>query len=287
MDGTISAAEGRARLRAILGGTDCVRPASVYDALSARAAARLGFPLAMLGGSVAALAVLGAPDLALLSLDEFAGLCRRICREGALPLIVDADHGFGTALHAMRTVEELEAAGVAGMTLEDTCLPRPYGATAGSLVSLPEALAKVEAALAARCDPSFAILARTDARLQDAESLIARARAFGAAGADALFITGARDADLLARAGQAAGLPLVIPEPKGALEEADLAALGVRICLTPHRTLPAAVSAAWDSLAATPGAQATERPGDLTAELSHAGRYEALVARFMQPQEGG
>ncbi|WP_353475044.1 isocitrate lyase/phosphoenolpyruvate mutase family protein [Salipiger sp. H15] len=281
MNDTINVAEARARLRAILAGGDCVRPASVYDALTARAAARLGFRLGMLGGSVAALAVLGAPDHALLSLDEFAGLCRRICRVGALPLIVDADHGFGPALHAMRTVEELEAAGVAGMTLEDTCLPRPFGAAGGSLVSLPEATAKIAAALAARRDPSFVIIARTDARLQDEDSLIARARAFGKAGADALFVTGARDPRLLASARAAARLPLVIPEPKGALAGADLAALGVRICLTPHRTLPAAVSAAWDSLAATPGAAAAGKPEDLMSELSEAARYEALISRYL------
>ncbi|KMK68816.1 oxaloacetate decarboxylase [Puniceibacterium sp. IMCC21224] len=271
----------RARLRAILQGDVCVRPASVYDALTARAAARLGFPLGMLGGSVAALAVLGAPDHALLSLDEFAGLCRRICRTGALPLIVDADHGFGAALHAMRTVEELEAAGVAGMTLEDTCLPRPYGATGAALVTQGEAVAKLEAALAARSDPAFVIVARTDARLQDADSLVSRARAVGAAGADALFITGAQDPDVVTQAQQAAGLPLVMPEPKGALAQADLSALGVRICLTPHRTLPAAMGAAWDSLAATPGAQNVARPDNLMADLSESADYDARIARYL------
>lgn len=278
----------RDALRAILAGSACHRPASVYDPLSARAAARLGFPLAMLGGSVAALAVLGAPDHALLTLDELAGLCRRITRAGALPLIVDADHGFGGALQAMRTVEELETAGVAGMTLEDTCLPRPFGATGASLILLPEARAKLEAALAARGDPGFAIIARTDARLQDATELLARARCFGAAGADALFVTGARDPALLREAGSAAGCPLVIPEPKGPLAGADLAALGVRICLTPHRTLPAALEAAWRSLAETPGASAAPQvpPDALIAELSEVARYGQLIARHLQDPAG-
>lgn len=273
--------ESRTALRLILSGSDVVRPASVYDALTARAAQRLGFRLGMLGGSVAALAVLGAPDHALLSLDEFAGLCRRICRAGALPLLVDADHGFGNALGAMRCVEELEAAGVAGMTLEDTLLPRPFGAEGNTLVSLAEARAKIDAALSARMDPTFVILARTDARLQDGDSLVARARSFGQSGADGLFITGLRDPDLLARAQEAARLPLVIPEPKGALAEADLALLGVRICLTPHRTLPAAMNAAWDSLAATPGAVPREKPEDLMQDLSDAERYAALIARYL------
>ncbi|WP_176439169.1 isocitrate lyase/PEP mutase family protein [Puniceibacterium sediminis] len=281
MSDRLSAQDARRQLRAILAGDRCVRPASVYDALTVRAASRLGFELAMLGGSVAALAVLGAPDHALLSLDEFAGLSRRICRAGALPLIVDADHGFGTALHAMRTVEELEAAGVAAMTLEDTCLPQPYGATGASLVSQGEAVARLDAALAARTDPEFAIVARTNARLQDGDSLIARARAFGAAGADALFITGARDPDLVARVRDAANLPLIVPKPQGPLAEVDLATHGVRICLTPHRTLPAAMGAAWDSLADTPGARDVARPDDLMADLSEAARYDALIARYL------
>ncbi len=277
----MTAQEARMRLRKILAGAEVVRPASVFDALTARAAARLGFRLGMLGGSVAALAVLGAPDHALLSLDEFAGLSRRICRAGALPLLVDADHGFGTALHAQRCVEELEAAGVAGMTLEDTDLPRRFGTPNASLVSLAEHRAKLDAAVAARSPDGIVIVARTDARLQDGESLVERAKSFGASGAEALFITGARDRELVARAHEASGLPLIVPEPQGELAGADLAAMGVRICLTPHRTLPAAMKAAWDSLAETPGAQTASRPERLMAELSEVARYDALMARYL------
>ena len=271
----------RHALRAILAGDQVARPASVHDALSMRAAQLLGFPLGMLGGSVAALAVLGAPDHQLLSLDEFAGLCRRMCRACDLPLLVDADHGFGPALHVLRCVQELEVAGVAGLTLEDTDLPQRY-ASAPGLIAVDEAVDKLRAALHARHDPALVIVARTDARLQDAGSLIARARAYGAVGADALFITGAQDPDLVARAGQAAGLPIIIPEPKGALAQADLAALGVRICLTPHRPFPAGVAAVWDALAATPGAQAVPRPDDLIAALSRAADYEAWRAEFLK-----
>ncbi|SMX36857.1 isocitrate lyase/PEP mutase family protein [Maliponia aquimaris] len=279
----LTPADSRRVLRAILEGDSCVRPASVYDALSVRAAARLGFPLAMLGGSVAALAVLGAPDHQMLTLDEVAGLCRRICRAGALPLLVDADHGFGNALHATRTVEELEAVGVAGMTLEDTALPIGFGATAPALVSLEEARARLVSALEARGDPSFVIVARTDARLLAAQDLIDRVRAYGAEGADALFVTGARAPEVLAEAAQVSRLPLIVPEPKGALAGADLAALGVRICLTPHRTLPAALSAAWDSLAAAPGAREVEKPADLVETLSEAQLWDDRISRFLTP----
>jgi oxaloacetate decarboxylase len=124
---TPSATERRQRFRAILAGPACIHPGSVHDAISARIAQDLGFELGMFAGSVASLAVLGAPDIAVLTLTEFAEQARRIGRGApALPLLVDADHGYGNALNAARTVQELETAGVAALTIEDTALPPPY-----------------------------------------------------------------------------------------------------------------------------------------------------------------
>src|SRR5581483_3169109 len=117
----------RRRFRAQLGERRCIHPGSVFDPISARIAADLGFEVGMLAGSVASLAVLGAPDLILLSLSEFADQAYRINRAADLPLLVDADHGYGNALNVMRTVEELETAGVAALSIEDTALPRGYG----------------------------------------------------------------------------------------------------------------------------------------------------------------
>ena len=122
--GVSSIAERRRRFRAILAGSACIHPGSVFDPMSARIAEDLGFECGMFAGSTASLTVLGAPDLIVLTLTEFAEQARRICRAvKTLPLLVDADHGYGNALNAMRTVEELETAGVAAMTLEDTVLP--------------------------------------------------------------------------------------------------------------------------------------------------------------------
>src|SRR5690606_31740711 len=101
----------------------CVRPAPVSDPVFARLAELTGFDSAMLAGSMASLSVLGAPDLVLLTLDELTEQVRRICRASDLALIVDADHGFGNVLNVMRTVQELEAAGAAALTIEDTALP--------------------------------------------------------------------------------------------------------------------------------------------------------------------
>ncbi len=103
-----------------------------------------------MGGSVAALTALGAPDIALLTLSELADQVRRTCRAGGLSVIVDADHGYGNALNVMRTVEELENAGAAALTIEDTLLPAAFGSSgAAELISLDEGLGKVRAAVAA------------------------------------------------------------------------------------------------------------------------------------------
>src|ERR1700754_5137854 len=128
----------RERYRATIAGNDCIHPASVHDAIAARIAEDLGFEIGMFAGSIGSFAVLGAPDLIVLTLTEFAGQAYRINRAGKLPLMVDADHGYGNALNVMRTIQELETAGVAAMCVEDTVLPRSYGEKTPSLISLEE-----------------------------------------------------------------------------------------------------------------------------------------------------
>src|ERR1700761_6025787 len=153
--------KSRDTLRAILSGPACIRPGSVYDAISIRIAEDLGFELGMFGGSVASLAVLGDPDIALITLTELAEQMRRMSRAAALPVLVDADHGYGNALNVRRTVEELETAGAAGLTIEDTLLPQAFGTTKTQLISLDEGIGKVKAALDARRDPALVIAGRT------------------------------------------------------------------------------------------------------------------------------
>ena len=117
----------RAQFRALLASSACYHTASVFDPMSARIAAALGFEVGILGGSVASLQVLAAPDFALITLSEFVEQATRIGRVARLPVIADADHGYGNALNVMRTVVELERAGVAALTLEDTLLPAQFG----------------------------------------------------------------------------------------------------------------------------------------------------------------
>src|SRR4051794_2690464 len=128
----------REEFRSILSGATCVRPASVYDAISVRIAADLGFELGMLGGSVASLAILGDPDVALITLTELAEQMRRISRAAALPVLVDADHGYGNALNVRRTIEELETAGAGGLTIKETVLPPPLCPNRNPTISPPE-----------------------------------------------------------------------------------------------------------------------------------------------------
>src|SRR5438552_8140480 len=156
--------ERRQRLRKWLAGNQCLSPASVFDALSARVAESVGYELGMLAGSTASSTTLGAPDLIVLTMSEFADQIYRIQRAANLSLLVDADHGYGNALNVMRTVEECEHAGVSGMSIEDTALPVRFGQTGGEeLTSVEEGTGKMKAALAARQDPSLVIAGRTSA----------------------------------------------------------------------------------------------------------------------------
>ncbi len=151
----------RERYRTVIAGNACVHPGSVHDAISARIAEELGFEVGMFAGSIASFTVLGAPDLIVLTLTEFAAQAYRINRAGKLPLMVDADHGYGNALNVMRTVQELETAGVAAVMIEDTLLPRAFGEKKPTVISLDEGVGKMRAALAAREDKALTIIGRT------------------------------------------------------------------------------------------------------------------------------
>jgi carboxyvinyl-carboxyphosphonate phosphorylmutase len=242
----------RSALRAILTGSACVRPASVYDAISIRIADDLGFPFGMFGGSVASLAILGDPDIALITLTELAEQVRRMTRAAALPVVVDADHGYGNALNVRRTVEELEAAGAAGLTIEDTLLPQAYGEAKPQLVSGEEGLGKIKAALDARRDPNLVIFGRTGAcSISSLDDAIERALAYEAAGVDALFFTGVKTRAQLEAISAATTLPLALGSPPAELGDFDhLAGRRVRIAVQGHAPIAAATEAVFKTLSA-------------------------------------
>ena len=235
--------ERRKRLRNILAGNQCLSPASVYDALSARVAESVGYQIGMLAGSVASNTTLGAPDLIVLTLTEFADQIRRIARASTLSLIVDADHGYGNALNVMRTVEECEHSGVSAMSIEDTLLPTRFGKTGvEELIAVEEGVGKMKAALAARQDPSLIIAGRTSAlKIEGVEGTIARAKAYAAAGVDAIFLVGVEALEQVKAVHDAVKLPVIVGSAPASIKREDFAAAGARILLQGHQPIAAAV----------------------------------------------
>src|SRR5277367_2808008 len=219
-------------------------------------------------------------DLVVMTLTEFAGQAYRICRAGNLALLVDADHGYGNALNAKRTVEELETAGVAALTIEDTVLPRPFGDGTTRLISIEEGVGKMKAALAGRQDPDLAIVGRTSAlAVTGLEDAIARARAYEAAGVDAMFMLGIKTRAQLEAISTAVKIPLVLGS--AAPEVVDLDYLGsqrVRVCLQGHQPFMAAVQATYETLKALregtpPGKLANIASADLMKRVTRDGDY--------------
>ena len=242
--------ERRKQYRWVLEGDACIHPASVFDAMSARMAESLGFEAGMFAGSIASGTVLGAPDLVLLTLTEFAEQIRRITRGSDLPLMVDADHGYGNALNVMRTVEELETSGVAALTIEDTVLPSPFGGQGEGLVSVEEMLGKLRGAVAARQDPSLVVIGRTGALrgggIGEAEK---RVKAYQETGIDAIFLAGASKREEVEAMHRATRLPLLLGGAPPALSDRNfLATHGVRIALQGHQPFYAAAKAVYDTL---------------------------------------
>lgn len=278
----------RLAFRAILAGPECVHPASVFDPISARIAEDLGFEAGMFAGSVASLTVLGAPDLVVLTLTELAEQVRRMTRAtNRLPLLVDADHGYGNALSVMRTVQELEAAGAAALTIEDTALPRPYGDASLQLLPRAEAVDKVRAALAARTESGLVIVGRTSAlQAGGLDEALARAVAYAAAGVDALFFTGVTALEQVRALHEATGRPIILGGTKGQFSREALAAAGARIALQGHHPFMAAVRAVQETLTAlrdgTPPAALSNQPAPkLMQQLTREPAYTAATQDFL------
>ena len=278
----------RETLRAILSGSACIRPGSVYDAISIRIAEDLGFELGMFGGSVASLAVLGDPDIALITLTELAEQMRRMSRASALPVLVDADHGYGNALNVRRTIEELEAAGVAGLTIEDTLLPQAYGETKTQLISLEEGTGKMKAALDARRDPSLVIVGRTGAvSISSLDDAILRAKAYEATGVDVLFFTGIKAKAELEAISAATRLPLILGgAPEAMSDPVYLREQRIKIALQGHAPISAATQAVYETLKALreglpPKALTGLASAGLTAQVTREADVNARLSAFL------
>ena len=278
----------REALRLILTGSTCVRPGSVYDAISIRIAEDLGFEVGMFGGSVASLAVLGDPDIALITLTELAEQMRRMSRAASLPVLVDADHGYGNALNVRRTVQELETAGAAGLTIEDTLLPQAFGQSWTQLIPLEEGVGKMKAALDARDDPALVIMARTGAvPISGLDDAIARAMVYEATGVDALFFTGVKTHGELDAISAATKLPIVLGGfPEEMIDLDYLANRRVRIALQGHAPFAAATQAVYETLKALRDGQSSKNlkglaSSELTSRVTRDPDVKARNAEFL------
>jgi len=279
----------REKLRAILAGQHCVTAASLFDPMTARIADDLGFEVGLMGGSVASFAVLGAPDLIVLTLTELAEQARRVCRAGRLCVMVDADHGYGNALNVMRTVEELGAAGVSALTIEDTLLPRAYGATdAAQLIAIDEGIGKMKAAVDASRQSKILVLGRTSAAtLTSVDDAIRRLRAYESAGVDALMVPGLKTREQLDRIADAVKLPLIIGGPAEELADpAYLASRRTRVWMSGHFPFAAAVQAMYDTAKAMKENVLGSKmkglaPKPLMDRLTNASAYDAATKKFL------
>ena len=278
----------RAQFRVLLASSACYHTASVFDPMSARIAADLGFEVGILGGSVASLQVLAAPDFALITLSEFVEQATRIGRVARLPVIADADHGYGNALNVMRTVVELERAGVAALTLEDTLLPAQFGRKSTDLIGVDEGVGKIRAALEARVDPDLAIIARTHAGVLEVDEVIRRTQAYQEAGADGICMVGVRDFEHLEVIAQNLSVPLMLVSygNPSLRDDARLASLGVRIVVDGHAAYFAAIKATYDCLREQRGIAASDlNATELTHKYTQPEDYIVWAREYMNVKE--
>ena len=261
----------RARLRELLAGPGPVVAPGAYDALSARLVEQAGFDVVYMTGFGTTASLLGRPDVGLLGGAEMVDNARRIVAAVDVPVIADADTGYGNAINVVRTVQSYEQAGVAGVHLEDQVMPKKCGHMSGkAVIGADEMVGKIRAAVAARRDPDFLVIARTDAAaVEGLDAALVRARAYADAGADLLFVEAPTSEDDIARVSrELAGVaPLVFNWAEGGrtppLPLDRIAELGFALVLFPIGTLLAATAGIRALLATlrTDGAPTAALPG--------------------------
>ena len=248
MTSSISRA-ARTRIQAILDADGAAVFPGVYDTLSAKMAEHVGFRLAFISGYAVSATLIGEPDLGLLTQTEIVDRARRICRSVDIPIIVDADTGYGNPLNVVRTVNELIDAGAAGCFLEDQVWPKKCGHMRGKkVIARTDYLQKIRAAVDTKRDRDFFIVARTDALAAvDLDEAVARVEAAKAAGADATFVEAPRTVEELAEVGRRAPKPTVANMIERGqtpvLPKTQLAELGFQLILYPLAGLYASANA--------------------------------------------
>ena len=281
----------RELFREVISRPNCTLAANIFDPLSAHIAHLLGYEICVLSGSVGKVANLGVPDMVLSNMSDVVDHCRRITRIADVSLMVDAEDGFGNAVNVTRTVREMEAAGVAAIEIEDNFVPRRFNVPDPGLVSTEEQVSKLEAAVAARTDPTTVIVARSAALgLCSLDEALGRLRAYSQTGAEALMLTGSSSREQLEEVRRATPLPLcVLNPPADARNDQDfLDANGVRILMLGNPTYAVAVKAIHDSLDHLKNGGALEDLADrqatpeLLRQVNRTEEFIALQKRYLR-----
>jgi len=237
--------------RALLGKPSCTLAANIFDPLSARIAQMIGYDLLVLSGSVGKAANLAAPDVVISTLPDVQDHIRRVTRVTDIPIMVDAEDGFGNAVNVWRCVRELEAAGVSGIEIEDNVVPREFGVQNPGLHPIATQVGKLKAALAARTDPTTVIIARTAAWGIDREHAVERMKAYAATGAEAFMLTGVKSkADIEASHQAVPNIPItILAPPLGVKDDAKFCSdNNVKIIMLGNPTYLVAVKSIHDTL---------------------------------------
>lgn len=243
------------KLREMLASDQIIMAPGAYDAWSARMVEKAGFNAIYMSGYAVSASVLGMPDIGLMSFAEIVNAARNMCNVTSVPIIADADNGYGNALNVVRTVQEYERAGIAGIQIEDQVMPKRCGHMEGKqLISKEEMLSKVRAAVYARQNPDTVIIARTDAiAVNGFEDAIDRAVAYKNAGADVIFVEALETREQIEKAAELVGAPLLAnmaPNAKTPLDTAEkLQEMGYRIVIYPVVSLYTATKAMEETLA--------------------------------------
>lgn len=272
------------RLKSILQRREAVTFPGAANGLFARVIEDLGFEVCYVTGAGVANMHLGAPDIGLTTLTELASHVSAMSDAVNLPLLVDGDTGFGNAVNMTRTVRVLERAGAAGLQIEDQVFPKKCGHFNGKdVIPLPEMVAKVKAAVDARRDGDFQIVARTDARaIEGLDKAIERALAFVEAGADATFVEAPVTVDELARIGREVPVPQIAnivfggrtPDPG----REKLAEMGFAGVLYANASLQAALRASYEVLSALKRDGSLDKVADRLASFDERQRAVAKPA---------
>jgi 2,3-dimethylmalate lyase len=269
----------KARLRELLSRPEPLLAPGAYDALSARLVEQAGFDVVYMTGFGTTASLIGRPDVGLLTGTEMVDNARRIAAAVEVPVIADADTGYGNALNVVRTVQLYEQAGIAGLQLEDQVMPKKCGHMSGkAVIETGEMVGKIRAAVEARYDPDLVVIARTDAvAVHGVDEALSRARTYADAGADLLFVEAPTSEEDIVRV--AAGLrgvaPLVFNWAEGGrtppLPLDRIAELGFALVIYPIGTLLAATAAIRAELATL------RRDGVPTASLPSFDEFTGLV----------